>query len=310
LKKIKTGIYGLNPLLDGGFNVNSTNVIVGTAGAGKTTFATQFIRRGIDEGVDGIFVSLDENRDQIINEAIEMGWTDIHRSLRDNSLVFIDASGKDFSEFVREDLTRFVDDWKGTNARVVVDPLTPVIWSTKDLYEQRELITFLFRQIRKIGTLLCSLEEHGTQGDLSGREVIIPMYLADTVIHLRHKTFENPEKRMVKIHKCRNSRHSKMAHPYRIMKGFGMVIQCRGTMPDNERGQIDHLKDMLLELKGRIPNPLWKRLSEATNYLKDSDFKAPESMLETEWNISPEELITYVMDDAPKKDDVLKNTPK
>ncbi|MFQ6059684.1 MAG: RAD55 family ATPase [Thermoplasmata archaeon] len=58
MKKIKSGIYGLNELIDGGMNENSTTVVIGSSGAGKTTFATQFIRRGLEEGQEGIFVRL------------------------------------------------------------------------------------------------------------------------------------------------------------------------------------------------------------------------------------------------------------
>src|SRR5207245_11271839 len=77
LRKIRSGIYGLNPLLDCGVNENSTTVVIGRSGAGNTTLATQFIRRGLQEGQEGVFVSLDENKEQIIREAVEMGWADI-----------------------------------------------------------------------------------------------------------------------------------------------------------------------------------------------------------------------------------------
>ena len=184
MDKIKSGIYGLNRLLDGGINVNSTTVVIGMSGAGKTTFATQFIRRGLETGQEGIFVSLDENKEQIIKEAIEMGWTDIRSYVDDEKLVFIDASGMEFSKFIKKELPDFVADWKGANARIAVDPLTPVIWSTSDRYEQRDLIGFMLKETRKVGTVLCTLEEHGIAGDLSGNETIIPMSLADSVIHL------------------------------------------------------------------------------------------------------------------------------
>jgi len=50
MEKVKTGIFGLNPLLDGGFNKNSVTVVVGAPGAGKTTFVNQFLRKGLEEG--------------------------------------------------------------------------------------------------------------------------------------------------------------------------------------------------------------------------------------------------------------------
>lgn len=138
MKKVKSGIYGLNPLLYGGLNEYSTTLVIGPPGAGKTTFAIQFIRRGLEEGKPGIFISLDENKEQIIREAIEMGWREINDYLNEKSLVFIDASGRKFSEFVKTELAGFVKDWTGSGTRIAIDPLTPVLWSIKDRYEQRE----------------------------------------------------------------------------------------------------------------------------------------------------------------------------
>ena len=154
MKKITSGIYGLNPLLDGGINVNSTTVVIGASGAGKTTFATQYLRRGLEEGQEGIFVSLDENKEQIIREAVEMGWPEIVDYLQDELLVFIDASGKDFSEFIQKELPGFVQEWKGADSRIVVDPLTPVMWAIQDRYMQRDILGFMLKETRKVGTVL------------------------------------------------------------------------------------------------------------------------------------------------------------
>src|SRR5436190_15290788 len=177
----------------------------------------------LQEGQEGVFVSLDENKEQIIREAVEMGWSDILEYLDDELLVFIDASGREFSNFIRKELPAFVADWKGSTARIVVDPLTPVLWSTKDLYEQRDLIGYMFKQTRKVGTVLCTLEEHGP-ADLSGPETVIPMYLADCVVHLKFNTNDTDPSRLLKILKCRNSRHSPVSHPFQIVRGLGIVI--------------------------------------------------------------------------------------
>src|SRR3989475_10195969 len=202
---MRSGVYGLSPLLDGGVNENSTTVVIGRSGAGKTTLATQFIRRGLQEGQEGVFVSLDENKEQIIREAVEMGWSDILEYLDDELLVFIDASGREFSNFIRKELPAFVADWKGSTARIVVDPLTPVLWSTKDLYEQRDLIGYMFKQTRKVGTVLCTLEEHG-QADLAGPETVIPMYLAACVVHLKYNSDQANPSRPRNIVTCRHPR--------------------------------------------------------------------------------------------------------
>ena len=279
MRKIRSGVYGLNPLLDGGVNENSTTVVIGRSGAGKTTLATQFIRRGLQEGQEGVFVSLDENKEQIIREAVEMGWSDILEYLDDELLVFIDASGREFSNFIRKELPAFVADWKGSTARIVVDPLTPVLWSTKDLYEQRDLIGYMFKQTRKVGTVLCTLEEHGP-ADLSGPETVIPMYLADCVVHLKFNSNDTDPSRLLKIVKCRNSRHSPGSHPFQIVRGLGIVVQgVDGGRPVTAKTP-SQLRQLLLTRS--MPKNVRDVLDKSLDGLTDADFRGlkPEEVLD------------------------------
>lgn len=279
MRKIRSGIYGLNPLLDGGVNENSTTVVIGRSGAGKTTLATQFIRRGLQDGQEGVFVSLDENKEQIIREAVEMGWSDILDYLDNELLVFIDASGREFSNFIRKELPAFVADWKGSNARIVVDPLTPVLWSTKDLYEQRDLIGYMFKQTRKVGTVLCTLEEHG-QGDLAGPETVIPMYLADCVVHLKFNSDDANPSRLLNIVKCRNSRHSPSAHAFQIVRGLGIVIEGVDGRKAVTAKVPSQLRQLLLTHS--MPKNVRDALEKSLDGLTDDDFRTlkPEQVLE------------------------------
>jgi len=279
VRKIRSGIYGLNPLLDGGVNENSTTVVIGRSGAGKTTLATQFIRRGLQDGQEGVFVSLDENKEQIIREAVEMGWSDILDYLDNELLVFIDASGREFSNFIRKELPAFVADWKGSNARIVVDPLTPVLWSTKDLYEQRDLIGYMFKQTRKVGTVLCTLEEHGP-GDLAGPETVIPMYLADCVVHLKFNSDQANPSRLLNIVKCRNSRHSPSAHPFQIVRGLGIVIEGVDGRKTVSAKAPSQLRQLLLTHS--MPKNVRDALEKSLDGLTDEDFRSlkPEQVLD------------------------------
>jgi len=287
MEKIKTGVFGLNPLLDGGINENSTTVVIGGSGAGKTTFAIQFIRKGLESGQEGIFVSLDENKEQIIREAVEMGWEEIMDYLKEELLVFIDASGKDFSNFIRKELHKFVGDWKGAGARIAVDPLTPVIWAVDNHYEQRELITMLLKLTRKVGTVLCTLEEHGTEGDLSGKETIIPMYLADCVIHLRYKAMEGANSRELKIVKCRNSWHSEDFHPYRYISGLGLVVKHELVERTRKKESTKELMKELDKNATLFPDKVYQRMQKTFKRLSDSDLG----------DITHSELMRYIIEE-------------
>ncbi len=272
MDRIKSGVYGLNTLMDGGINASSSTVVIGSSGAGKTTMAMQFLRRGLEYGQDGVYLTLDEPPEQLIREAREMGWTDITDYIDEDLLVFIDASGREFTKFVKEELADFVEEWRGADARLVIDPLTPVIWSVHDPADQRDLISFLLRQCKRMGTVVCTLEEHGTLGNLSGPETITPMYLSDNVIHLRYVATNDLFNREIKVVKSRSSRHSRVYHPYEIVKGAGIIIKSVST----EMGKKDRVKGLKKSFKTRVA-----KLPKAVRTGKAPQIKRIARMLDT-----------------------------
>ncbi len=61
-EKIKTGIKGLDPILKGGLRKNSSILITGAPGTGKTIMALQFIYYGAkDYNENGIFIATEES---------------------------------------------------------------------------------------------------------------------------------------------------------------------------------------------------------------------------------------------------------
>src|SRR3990170_1176973 len=146
--RLPTGVFGLDRLLGGGVNASTVSVVIGGSGAGKTLFATQFLRKGLEEGTEGIYITLDEPPNQIVQEALDMGWNDVEDYLKRELLVFVDASGRQFHEFIQQELVDFCAQWKGAQARIVINPLTPVLWSTVRKSQQRDLISFLFRETK------------------------------------------------------------------------------------------------------------------------------------------------------------------
>ena len=99
--------------------------------------------------------------------------------------MFLEAGGKDLADFIKEELPRLRQ--ANGKARRHASSSTrsrPVIWAHDNKYEQRSLISELFKQTKRVGTVFSTVEEHGTTGEMTGSETIIPMYLADTVVHL------------------------------------------------------------------------------------------------------------------------------
>lgn len=296
-RKIKSGIYGLNSMLYGGMNKHSATVVIGPSGAGKTTLATQFLRRGLADGQEGIYITLDEPPAQIIEEAQQMGFHDLTQALDREQIIFIDASGKQFREFILKELQGFVSSWGSSDARIVIDPLTPVLWATPTKYEQRELLSFLFKQGKRIGTVLATLEEHGDAGQLSSAETAIPMYLADNILHLRMEVEGHMVSRTLRVLKTRASRHSHRIAPYEIRRGLGVVVEPtprkRGGggapgEPESPEAWRVAVRDHLAGLD--LPETSRKRVGQLVDSLE------AEPIL----NMTPEQLIELVLEDSAR----------
>ena len=296
MKKIKTGILGLDGLLDGGFNENSASILVGSAGTGKTTMALQFLRKGLEVGNEAIYITLEESRDQIMAEAKSMGWEDIGAFVESGSLVFLEAAGKDLADFIKEELPQFVDDWKGSHARIVIDPLTPVIWAFDDKYEQRMLVSQLFKETKKIGTVLSTIEEYSGQG---GEETVIPMYLADAIVRIYTLGPGTAGNRMLTVLKSRQSWHSELIYPYRFVLGIGIVLDTSEMDGKRVKKLTPDLKVAINDAAARLPKREAEQIKGVVKYLERADLG----------DMEPEQIVHMLIEDY-KGDEKVLDEPK
>ncbi|MDD1748932.1 MAG: hypothetical protein LUO89_03555, partial [Methanothrix sp.] len=56
IERMPTGIPGLDAMIEGGLPRPSLTLLAGNAGAGKTTFCTQFLCKGADLGERGLYL--------------------------------------------------------------------------------------------------------------------------------------------------------------------------------------------------------------------------------------------------------------
>src|SRR5438034_183572 len=197
--RIRSGIPGLDTLIEGGFRDKTAVVIVGSSGTGKTTFTVQYILHGLENGEQGLYVSLEESPEQIMREAELMGF-DLRKHF-EKDLFFIHLKGKNFKKMIEEQLPQLVkarSDYQ-IKTRVVIDPMTPVIWATQDKLEQRELIGKLFYTLKELGVVLCTVEEHAKPGETIGEDVLLPIYLSDGAIHLEYYPIGGAFNRTLKV---------------------------------------------------------------------------------------------------------------
>src|SRR6201991_3095657 len=72
--KAKTGIWGLDDILSGGFSRGHVFLVEGAPGTGKTTIALQFLMEGAKAGEKCLYITLSETEHELRDGAASHGW--------------------------------------------------------------------------------------------------------------------------------------------------------------------------------------------------------------------------------------------
>jgi len=74
MDRIKTGVAGLDKLLEGGFPTNSSILLIGPPGCGKSTLCQQFVWEGLREKQPAMFITLDVSPEEIRETMKNFSW--------------------------------------------------------------------------------------------------------------------------------------------------------------------------------------------------------------------------------------------
>ncbi|MBU4374253.1 MAG: AAA family ATPase [Euryarchaeota archaeon] len=264
--RVLTGIYGLDDLMGGGFRENTINIVRGGTGVGKTTFALQYSLFGLERGEKVVYVSFEMSEEQIIRDCGDMGWRDIEGHIEQGNLKTIHLFGEDLT-FPSLDLAEMVKTAvSANNPRIVIDPLTyPTFYSDK---EKRKSLSTIFHELRKLGTAVIVLEEPA-DGNHIPEGSAMPLYLADTVIHLQNLGFGEMYDRTLRIMKHRGSKHGEGLYPYSIETGVGIVLYASEKQMERVKPKTkfdDRFKEAIEEAKSiGLPG---ERLSARIEFLR------------------------------------------
>jgi KaiC/GvpD/RAD55 family RecA-like ATPase len=243
IRKVETGIAGLDVMLRGGFPLGRMMLITGGPGTGKTVFCSQFLYHGAakkDEKT--MYISLDENKSQFIEEMLTFGW-DFKKLEEEERFSFVDASdirripepaventqsgktptsGKDLAR------ARLVEDifktWEGGSSidrffgnigaqRVVLDSISGLTFRFPESWEKRQAILDIMEALNKIPATCLITSEAVSVGE---RRLVQPEeYLSQGVINLQtHGSGE----RVIRILKMRGTDADSVPRPYKIME--------------------------------------------------------------------------------------------
>ena len=120
--RISTGVPGLDEVVNGGYFLGSTTLVVGVSGVGKSVMGLQYIAEGARHGERGLMLSLDETPAQIQRNAKSIG-IELEPEIA-RGLVRVQYDTPQEIEVDRHfyQIERMVEDFKPT--RVVIDSLS------------------------------------------------------------------------------------------------------------------------------------------------------------------------------------------
>ena len=229
--KLPSYISGLDLITNGGLPKGRTTLVAGTAGAGKTVFATQFLVEGIRRDGDGaVFVTFEERPDDIRANMRSFGW-DIDEYEADGRWGFVDVSpnretdGTVVGEFDFEPLLlRIRHCIERTGAtRVVIDSIGAIFTRFTDAPRVRSELFRVFDSLRDLGvTALMTAERANEYGEVS--RFGVEEFVADNVILLRNVLDDERRRRTIEILKFRGTAHQKGQFPMTIVESGVHVV--------------------------------------------------------------------------------------
>lgn len=221
-----SGIPGLDELIGGGFEKESTTLVMGDAGCGKTTFLAQFLYNGAAKyGEPSILLSFEEPSSSIIKHMRNYGFD--FAALEEKGLFLsINYRPHEVKKLVDEGGGLIFDSISSINAkRLAIDSLTSYAMLFESIYHAREAQLMLFELLRKWKcTTLLSGEGISTE---SMRITTGMEYLSDGVILLHHPRHQTGRYRALEILKMRGVKHSEKLCPYDFIDGEGIRVYPR-----------------------------------------------------------------------------------
>ena len=228
LPKAPTGIQGLDEITGGGFPRGRPTLICGSAGAGKTLLATEFLVRGaIEYNEPGVFMAFEETATELAQNVRSLGF-DLEKLEKEKKLVidFVRIERSEIDETGDYDLEGlFIRLGAAIDAigarRVVLDTIENLFAGLQNQGILRAELRRLFRWLKDKGVTAVITAERG-EGALTRHG--LEEYVSDCVILLDHRVTDQVSTRRLRIVKYRGTAHGTNEYPFLIDEdGFSVL---------------------------------------------------------------------------------------
>lgn len=246
IRKLETGVPGLDILTHGGIPEGRSTLVVGRAGTGKTILGLQTLAHLAPRGVPGLLLAVEESPDDLVvsGDSLGLGLSGL---IREGKLHISDATQPmDGPVMVSGDydisglVHRIQSVVKRSGARLVVLDSATALFSPRPADNTlRNLFFQLVFALRKMDlTALILAEAPSDYGDRL-TTLGVEDYVCDAVIIMRNTPDGQRRRRSIEVNKYRRSAHYKGEYPCTITSRglaiFPLDAQDRAVIDDVER---------------------------------------------------------------------------
>jgi len=219
---VRTGIDGLDKMLNGGIPEKSITSIIGPAGSGKTIMSLQFLYNNLLDGKKCIHITSSHSVDELVTNASQFGW-DFIPYIDNKQLIFknfkpVKLKIKDSELHLISGFLEELPDYLYTHNvdNVVIDSITEFMMLCRTDLERRARLLNLFGIMKTHQKTVLMTSE--TEVNTSYSKFGIIEFIADGIITLRRIESEDLSEifHVMQINKMRWIKHSREVRQYEI----------------------------------------------------------------------------------------------
>ncbi len=217
--KVKTGVEGLDTVLNGGIHENSTVLVSGNPGTGKSILGMQYLAHGVDEYDEGgVYLTFEETRDDVNEAAESIGIEGWNEAVEDGDIIIYDKMDLLEETEFSQTLTHILDDIDSDSySRLVMDSLTMFEMFFESEQEKRTYLLKLIDILKHNGFTSLLIQE--SEAVFPDRDIGLEEFLTDGNIYLAQTPTKSGANRYVWVAKMRKQEIDTHVFPMEIDEG-------------------------------------------------------------------------------------------
>jgi len=225
--RTSTGVSGLDEMSHGGLPSGGSTLVLGPSGCGKTALGLRFLMQGLEDGERCLYVTFQENPNQLIAKAASFGW-DLRPHLESEQLTIYHVPEGSLDLDIMASVVR-AELAKAPLHRMVIDSLAEMVVAARESERFPAYARTLLGSLRGAGVSVLTTSETTSLGP-TAETVGGISFMYHNVVLLRYIEQESEVGRAVAIVKMRNSDHEKGLWTFAITdRGFEVLVKLEGV---------------------------------------------------------------------------------